>query len=385
MPPEIGSVYFIGIGKWRDRAGGARRRCIDVIDPGGYPREKESPMMTGHLLSVITAAVFDTKPYDSEALQRASANHSIDWHFLECRLTQETASVAKSARAVCVFVNDQLDRPCLEILARHGVELVALRSTGFNNVDVHAARELNLTITRVPTYSPHAVAEHAVALLLTLNRKIHRAFNRVRELNFSLNGLVGFDLHAKTAGLIGTGKIGRVTGQILRGFGMRVLAYDPFPDHEWAKDAGVEYAEAPSVLLHNSDVISLHTPLTPETKYTIRADTIGLMRPGSILINVSRGALVETTALIDALKSGRIAGVGLDVYEEEEGIFFEDLSGGVLHDDELARLLTFPNVLITSHQAFLTSEALAEIASTTVANISALANHKSFVKDSVVT
>jgi D-lactate dehydrogenase len=334
---------------------------------------------------VITAAVFDTKPYDREALQRASANEGIDWHFLDFRLTEDTASAAKNARAVCVFVNDQLNRPCLELLATQKVELVALRCTGFNNVDVGSARELKLKVTRVPVYSPHAVAEHAVALLLTLNRKIHRAFNRVRELNFSLNGLVGFDLYAKTAGIIGTGKIGRITAQILRGFGMKVLAFDPFPNYEWATQAGVEYTEDPAALLRNSDVISLHTPLTPETRYTIRAETIELMRPGSILINVSRGALVHTKALIKALKSGRLAGVGLDVYEEEEGIFFEDLSCGVLHDDELARLLTFPNVLITSHQAFLTTEALTEIACTTVSNISALAGRRSFVEGSVVT
>src|SRR5215467_844114 len=341
--------------------------------------------MTGHPPSVVTAAVFDTKPYDREALQQASTNHGIEWHFLEFRLTKDTAQAAKHDRAVCVFVNDQLDRPCLEVLASQGVELVALRCTGFNNVDLESARELQLTVTRVPVYSPHAVAEHAIALLLTLNRKIHRAFNRVRELNFSLNGLVGFDLYAKTAGIIGTGKIGRIAAQILRGFGMRVLAYDPFPNHEWAKQTEVDYVEAPSVLLRQSDVVSLHTPLTEETKYTIRAETLELMRPGSILINVSRGALVDTKALIQALKSGRLAGVGLDVYEEEEGIFFEDLSGGVLHDDELARLLTFPNVLITSHQAFLTREALTEIACTTVANISALAGEKSFVDGSVVT
>ena len=343
------------------------------------------PMMTGHPLLVITAAVFDTKPYDRQALEQASANQGIDWHFLEFRLTEETAPSAKNARVVCGFVNDQLDRHCLKVLARQGVELVALRCTGFNNVDIAAAKELKLAVTRVPAYSPHSVAEHAVALLLTLNRKIHRAFNRVRELNFSLNGLVGFDLHGKTAGIVGTGKIGQITGQILRGFGMRVLAYDPFPNHEWATQTGVEYTEAVSVLLRNSDVISLHTPLTPETEYTIRAETIELMRPGSILINVSRGALVDTKALIEALKSGRLAGVGLDVYEEEEGIFFEDLSGAVLHDDELARLLTFPNVLITSHQAFLTREALTEIACTTVSNISALAAQEPFVDGSVVT
>ncbi len=341
--------------------------------------------MTSHPLSMITAAVFDTKPYDRQALQRVSADHGIEWRFLEFRLSEATAPAAKNARAVCVFVNDQLDRPCLEVLARQGVELVALRCTGFNNVDIDAAKDLRLAVARVPVYSPYAVAEHGVALLLTLNRKIHRSFNRVRELNFSLNGLVGFDLHGKTAGIVGTGKIGQVTAQILHGFGMRVLAYDLYPNHKWARQTGIEYVEAVSVLLRNSDVISLHTPLTPETKYTIRAETLELMKPGSILINVSRGALVDTRAVIEALKSGRLAGVGLDVYEEEEGIFFEDLSNEVLHDDELARLLTFPNVLITSHQAFLTHEALTEIACTTVANISALARQEAFVEGSVVT
>jgi D-lactate dehydrogenase len=218
-----------------------------------------------------------------------------------------------------------------------------------------------------------------------LNRKIHRAYNRVREFNFSLDGLVGFDLYGKTAGIVGTGNIGRSAAQILRGFGMKVLAYDPFPNDEWAKQAGVEYVDGPSDLLRQCDVISLHTPLTPETKHIIREDTIELMRPGTILINVSRGALVDTQALIKALKSGHLGAVGLDVYEEEEGIFFEDLSGEILHDDELARLLTFPNVLITSHQAFLTSEALAEIAHTTVTNILALASQEPFVEGSVVT
>src|SRR5215468_11031790 len=259
--------------------------------------------MAENSFSVIAAAVFDTKPYDRQSLQQASANYGIEWHFHAFRLTEDSASAAKNAQNVLIIVNDQLNRPCLEVLARHGVELVALRCAGFNNVDVASARELKLAVTRVPVYSPHAVAEHTVALLLTLNRKIHRAFNRVRELNFSLNGLVGFDLHGKTAGLVGTGKIGRVTGQILRGFGMRVLAYDPFPDHEWARQTGVEYVEAPSVVLRNSDVVSLHTPLTPETRHAIRAETIQWMKPGSLLINVSRGALVDTKALIEALKS----------------------------------------------------------------------------------
>jgi D-lactate dehydrogenase len=259
-----------------------------------------------------------------------------------------------------------------------------LRCTGFNNVDVAAAKDLGLAVARVPVYSPYAVAEHTVALLLALNRKIHRAFNRVRELNFSLSGLVGFDLYGKTAGIVGTGKIGRIVARILRGFGMEVIAYDPFPGPDWATELGVEYVE-PGVLSARSDVISLHIPLTPATKHLIRRETLGLMKPGVILINVSRGALIDTRALIDALKSGQLGGVALDVYEEEEGIFFEDLSGQVLQDDELARLLTFPNVLITSHQAFLTHEALADIGRTTVTNLEALAKGKAYVEGSVLT
>jgi D-lactate dehydrogenase len=251
-------------------------------------------------------------------------------------------------------------------------------------VDVAAAKALNVTVTRVPNYSPYAVAEHAVALLMTLNRKIHRAFNRVREMNFSLHGLVGFDLHGKTAGIVGTGKIGRIVAQILRGFGMRVLAFDPFPNPDWAAQQGVEYVDA-LTLAGLSDVVSLHIPLTPETKHIVRRETLDRMKPGGILINVSRGGLIDSTALIEALKSGRLGGVALDVYEEEEGIFFEDLSGEVLQDDALARLLTFPNVLITSHQAFLTREALSDIARTTVGNLEALAMGRPFIEGSVLT
>lgn len=329
----------------------------------------------------MITAVYDTRPYDREYLSRAAEGAGIGWRFWEFRLTEATASTAQGARAVCVFVNDTLDRACLEALAREGVGHVALRCTGFNNVDLAAAKELGLTVTRVPIYSPYAVAEHAVALLLALNRKIHRAFNRVREMNFSLNGLAGFDLHGKTAGIIGTGKIGRIAAQILRGFSMRVLAHDPFPDADWAAAHGIEYVDV-RALAGDSDVISLHVPLTPETRHMIRAETIGLMKPGAILINVSRGGLIDTTALIAALKTGRLGGVGLDVYEEEEGIFFEDLSGEILQDDALARLLTFPNVLITSHQAFLTSEALDDIARTTVANLKALGAGQPFVEGS---
>jgi D-lactate dehydrogenase len=333
---------------------------------------------------MIRTVVFDTKPYDREALERASPAGEIDWHFMECRLSADTAAAAAGARAVCTFVNDRIDRPCLEALAKAGVRHVALRCAGFNSIDLAAARELGLTATRVPAYSPHAVAEHAVALLLALNRKIPRANNRVHDLNFSLSGLVGFDLNGKTAGIFGTGKIGRVAAQILRGFGMRVLAFDPHPSSAWAQQHGVEYTD-PQTLARESDVVSLHTPLTPETRHIVNERTLQLMKPGALLINVSRGALIDTRALIDALKSGRLGGVALDVYEEEEGVFFEDLSGQILHDDDLARLLTFPNVLITAHQAFLTHEALGEIARVTVANLTALARGQPFLDGTVLT
>jgi D-lactate dehydrogenase len=328
---------------------------------------------------MIQTVVFDTKPYDREALQLAAEGSSIEWRFVEWRLSKETASSAAGAQAVCFFVNDRIDRPCLEILLSLGIKHVALRCAGFNGVDLPAAAELGLSVTRVPAYSPYAVAEHAVALLLALNRKIPRASNRVHDLNFSLTGLVGFDLHGKTAGVFGTGRIGRVMAEILRGFGMRVLAYDPYRSEEWARQHGVEYTE-PRTLARESDVISLHTPLTPETHHIIRRETLDLMKPGVILINVSRGALIETTALIESLKSGRLGGVALDVYEEEEGVFFEDLSGQILQDDELARLLTFPNVLITAHQAFLTREALAEIGRVTVANLVAFGKGEAFLE-----
>ena len=324
--------------------------------------------------------VFDTKPYDREPLQRASAGLEIEWRFLECRLSAETVLAARGAHTVCTFVNDRLDRPCLEALAALGVKHIALRCAGFNSVDLPAAKELGLAVTRVPAYSPYAVAEHAIALLLALNRKIPRANNRVHDLNFSINGLVGIDLHGKTAGIYGTGKIGRVTAQILRGFGMRVLAFDVFPSVEWAQHYGVEYTDA-QTLIREAAVLSLHTPLTPETHHLIRRETLEQMQPGAFLINVSRGALIDSSALIDALKSGRLGGVGLDVYEEEEGVFFEDFSGQILQDDVLARLLTFPNVLITAHQAFLTQEALAEIARVTATNIHAMGHGQPFLAE----
>ncbi len=313
-------------------------------------------------------AVFDAKPYDRDYLTRANGADKLDWRFHEFRLEAETVLAAEGAQAVCVFVNDVVNREVLERLAGSGVRLVALRCAGYNNVDLDAAKELGVAITRVPSYSPHAVAEHTIALILALNRKIHRAYNRVRELNFSLSGLVGFDLCGKTAGILGTGKTGRIVGEILRGFRMRVLAFDPYPNQEWAAQNGIEYVEV-SALVRESDLITLHAPLMPQTDRIVNEDTLALMKSGVMLINVSRGRLIHTKALIKALKSGHVSGVALDVYEEEEGIFFEDLSGEILHDDELARLLTFPNVLVTAHQAFLTHEALSEIARITVENV----------------
>jgi len=337
-----------------------------------------------HQHSPLQTVVFDTKPYDREPLQRAGNGSGIEWRFVDYRLSAETAAFANGAQAVCIFVNDCADRAVLEALVKIGVKHIALRCAGFNCVDLPAAKELGISVTRVPAYSPYAVAEHAVALLLALNRKIPRANNRVHDLNFSLAGLVGFDLHGKTAGIFGTGKIGRIAAQILRGFGMKVLAFDPFPNADWAREHGVEYTDA-KTLARECEVISLHTPLTPETHHIIRRETLELMKPGTILVNVSRGALIDTRALIDALKTGRLGGVALDVYEEEEGVFFEDLSGQILQDDDLARLLTFPNVLITAHQAFLTQEALAEIARVTVANLAALGKGEAFLPETALT
>lgn len=328
-------------------------------------------------------AFYDTKPYDREFFETAPGRERLDWSFHEFRLNAETAGTVRGAQAVCVFVNDRVDRACLEILAREQVRLVALRCAGFNNVDVKAARELGLSLVRVPAYSPHAVAEHAVGLLLTLNRKIHRAHNRVREQNFSLNGLVGFDLCGKTVGIIGTGKIGRIAAQIFRGFDTRVLATDPFRAPEWAKEHGIEYTDLP-VLLRESDILSLHVPLLPDTHHLLNERTLTQMKPGAYVINTSRGKLIDTTALISALKSGHLGGVALDVYEEEEGVFFEDHSGDVLQDDELSRLLMFPNVLITAHQAFLTREALGEIARVTVQNLLALEASQPFLDGTTV-
>jgi len=328
---------------------------------------------------MIEIAFYDAKPYDRHYFAQALAAEKVKWRFYEFRLNSETAPTAKGAQAVCVFVNDKIDRNCLKKLSELGIKLIALRCAGYNNVNLPVAKEIGLAVTRVPAYSPHAVAEHAIGLLLTLNRKIHRAYNRVREHNFSLNGLVGFDVVGKTVGIIGTGKIGKIAAQIFRGFQANVLAHDPLPAQEWANQIGVTYC-ALLHLLAASDIISLHVPLLPDTFHLLNSETISQMKPGAFVINTSRGKLIDTTAMIKALKTGHLGGVALDVYEEEEGIFFEDLSEQVLQDDELSRLLTFPNVLITSHQAFLTHEALTEITRVTTQNILRLKNNEPFLE-----
>lgn len=313
-------------------------------------------------------AVFSAKPYDRTFLTRANSGHRHHLSFFEARLTEDTATLANGFDAVCAFVNDCLDAAVLEQLHDGGTTLVALRSAGFNHVDLAAAERLGITVARVPAYSPHAVAEHAVALVLSLNRMTYRAYNRVREGNFALDGLLGFDLHGKTVGIIGTGHIGLIFADIMHGFGCRVVASDPFPSPD-AKPF-VEYVPL-ATLFASADIISLHCPLTPETHHLIDADAIAQMKEGVMLINTGRGRVVDTQAVIAGLKSGKIGRLGLDVYEEEEQLFFEDLSQGVIDDDQFMRLTTFHNVLITGHQAFFTAEALTNITETTLANIDA--------------
>lgn len=314
----------------------------------------------------MRVAVFSTKSHDREYLTAANAGrHELD--FLESRLNLETAPLAGGAPAVCIFVNDVGSAEVLTRLAEKDTRLLALRSAGFNHVDIGAARELGLTVVRVPAYSPNAVAEFTVGMILALDRKYHRAHNRVREGNFSLEGLLGFDLHTRTVGIVGTGKIGHLVARILAGFGCRIIAYDPYPNED-TPGLGVEYVDLER-LLGEADIITLHAPLTPETQHLIDRDSLRHVRPGAMLINTSRGALVDTEAVIDALKDGRLGSLGLDVYEEEADLFFEDLSNQVIADDVFSRLLTFPNVLVTGHQAFFTHDALTQIAETTVANI----------------
>jgi D-lactate dehydrogenase len=313
--------------------------------------------------------VFSTQPYDRAPLVLANERRGHELVFLEARLGSDTAELAASFDGVCVFVNDALPRGVLERLAAGKTRLVALRCAGFNNVDVRAAAELGITVARVPAYSPHAVAEHAVGLILTLNRKLHRAYARVREANFSLAGLVGFDLCGRTVGVIGTGAIGAVFCRIMLGFECNVVAYDPKPD-ERVRRMGVKFMSL-NDLLRASDIISLHCPLTPETHHLIGTTSLSKMKRGVMLINTGRGALIDSRAAIAALKTGQLGYFGMDVYEEEENLFFRDLSQDVVQDDVFMRLLTFPNVVVTAHQGFFTREAQQNIAETTLENVSA--------------
>lgn len=308
-------------------------------------------------------AFFDAKPYDMAGFDRYAANTDLEIKYFETHLNEDTVSLAAGFDGVCVFVNDIVNETVVNRLYELGVRVIALRCAGFNNVDTRACFG-KLHVYRVPAYSPYAVAEHAMALLLTINRKIHKAYNRTREFNFSLSGLTGFDLHGKTIGIIGTGKIGRIFADICRGFGMNILAYDKFP----APGSGLNYVDLPE-LLRKSDIISLHCPLTEQTHHLINDESVEMMKPGVVIINTSRGGLVDTETLINGIKVGIIGGAGLDVYEEEGDLFYEDFSAHVIQDDKLVRLIAMPNVIVTSHQAFLTDEALDNIAGTTIDNL----------------
>ena len=312
---------------------------------------------------MIRIAFFDTKEYDKESFDQVVKSRDVEIKYLDTKLSEHTAELARGCDAVCVFVNDSVNAAVIDKLYECGVKMIALRCAGYNNVDLqHAYGKIH--VVHVPAYSPYAVAEHAAALLLTSIRRIHKAYNRTRDFNFSLNGLTGFDLHGKTAGIIGTGKIGRIFSDICRGFGMHVIAYDRFP----VKDSGIEYVTLDE-LFKRSDIISLHCPLTEETKHLIGQDAIGKMKKGVVIINTSRGALIDTEALLEGIKARKVGAACLDVYEEEADIFFEDRSGHILNDELLSRLISMPNVIVTSHQAFLTQEALHNIAETTVNNI----------------
>lgn len=311
---------------------------------------------------------FSTQPYDRVFFDKHNTQGEIlTIEYLDPLLNEQTVLLVHDSQAICVFVNDKVTRPVIETLAKSGVKIIALRCAGFNNVDLVAAKENNIRVVRVPSYSPHAVAEHAVAMILTLNRKLHKAYNRVREQNFSLSGLMGFDLFGKTIGVIGTGNIGHVFATIMLGFGCKVIAYDVVQDATLTK-AGVTYVALDEVL-SQSDILSLHCPLNDKTRYLIDTNGLNTMRKGAMLINTSRGGLIHTTSVIQALKSGQLGALGIDVYEQEESLFFRDLSGQVLEDDIIGRLVSFHNVLITAHQGFFTQEALDQIAGTTLASL----------------
>ena len=314
---------------------------------------------------------FSAKPYDIASFNQHNAKYGFELDFMETHLGPHIVNaVANNTYAVCVFVNDKLTAEVIAVLAYKGVKVIALRCAGFNNVELDAAKKHGIKVCRVPAYSPEAVAEHAVAMLLTLNRKTHKAYNRVREQNFSLNGLLGFNLHGKTVGIIGTGKIGRCFCRIMLGFGCKVLAFDII-ENEDMKAAGVQY-EGFEAVLKKADILSLHCPLTAENHHLINENTLNLMKPGATLINTSRGALIDTNAVINALKKRRLANLAIDVYEQEERLFFKDLSGSIIEDDTIQRLLSFPNVLVTGHQAFFTEDALGQIAETTLQSIKQL-------------
>lgn len=312
---------------------------------------------------MIKVAFFDTKEYDRASFELCNVRNEMEFKFLETKLTEDTVDLAKGCDVVCVFVNDTVNDKVIDKLYEYGVKMIALRCAGYNNVDLSRAYG-KIHVVHVPAYSPYAVAEHAAALLLTSVRRIHKAYNRTRDFNFSLNGLTGFDLHGKTVGVVGTGKIGRIFINICQGFGMNVIAYDKFP----AKDSGLNYVSLDE-LFEKSDIISLHCPLTEETTHLINRESIAKMKKGVVILNTSRGALINAEALLDGIKSRKIGAACLDVYEEEADIFFEDRSGHILNDELLARLISMPNVIVTSHQAFLTKEALTNIAETTVKNI----------------
>ncbi|MBQ6990923.1 MAG: 2-hydroxyacid dehydrogenase [Clostridia bacterium] len=308
-------------------------------------------------------AFFDTKPYDRSSFEPLAGEYGVEIHFFDTKLTPDTAPLAHGCDAVCVFVNDTVNAEVIDILYEGGIKLICLRCAGYNNVDLaHAFGKIH--VVHVPGYSPYAVAEHAAALLLTSVRRIHKAYNHTRDYNFSIAGLEGFDLHGKTVGVVGTGKIGRVFIDICRGFGMKVLAYDKFP----AKDSGIDYVDLPT-LFRESDIISFHCPLTDETFHLFDHKAVDMCKKGVILVNTSRGALIDAEALLEGIKARKIGGACLDVYEEEGDIFFEDRSGHIVDDDVLARLISMPNVIVTSHQAFLTREALGNIATVTYENI----------------
>ncbi|MFB6455514.1 2-hydroxyacid dehydrogenase [Chitinophaga sp. Hz27] len=311
---------------------------------------------------------YSAQPYDIAYFNKANAAFNYHLRFLEYPLNADnTALIKPEETIICAFVNDHLDATILQQLKEKGIQLIALRAAGFNNVDLKAAADLDIPVVRVPAYSPHAVAEHAVALLLGLNRKIYKAYNRIRDNNFTLNGLEGFDLYGKTVGVIGTGNIGAIFCKIMMGFGCKVIAYDVF-NNKALEDAGVEYVSIETIL-KNADIISLHCPLTPETRHLVNVHTIAQMKPGVFLLNTSRGGLIDTKAVIEALKNGHIGALAIDVYEQEEQLFFHDLSDAIIQDDVWSRLITFPNVVITSHQGFFTREALTQIAETTLKNI----------------